>query len=211
MMGTREDLERYASELAGAIRGISFEILAEVADLLMACRERGGTIFVLGNGGSAATASHFACDLAKNTRGGGLDPFRAVALTDNVPLLTAWGNDTNYERVFAEQLHPLVRPDDVVVIISASGDSPNVLAAAEVARDVGATTVALTGRTGGLVGPMADVAVSVPSDSMDQVEDGHMMMCHSLCTAMRARMQVTLTGEPMPDWLTPLDKSRRRR
>jgi D-sedoheptulose 7-phosphate isomerase len=190
MMDTQADLERYASELSGAIRAISFETLAAVADLLLASRERGRTIFVLGNGGSAATASHIACDLAKNTRGGGLEPFRVVALTDNVPLLTAWGNDTCYDRVFAEQLLPLVRADDVVVIISASGNSPNVLAAAEVARDAGATIVALTGRSGGLVGSMADVLVQVPSDSIEQVEDGHMMMGHSLCVAMRARMSV---------------------
>jgi D-sedoheptulose 7-phosphate isomerase len=106
-----------------------------------------------------------------------------------VPLLTAWGNDAGYDQVFAEQLGPLARRGDMVVIISVGGISPNVLAAAEASREVGATTIALTGRTGGSLGQMADVAVRVPSDSMEQVEDGHLIIGHCLCVAMRARMK----------------------
>jgi D-sedoheptulose 7-phosphate isomerase len=125
-------LERYCLELAAVTVAMPFGEVARVADVLLDCHRCGGTIFVLGNGGSAATASHFACDLAKGARAGGLPPFRVVPLTDNVPLITAWANDTSYEQVFAEQLAALVRPDDVVVAISASGNSPNVLAAARV-------------------------------------------------------------------------------
>src|SRR4051794_6814222 len=101
-------------------------LVGSVAELLLACQERGGTVFVLGNGGSAATASHFVCDLTKGTRNNGLPTFRAIALTDNVPLVTAWANDTSYDRIFAEQLDALVQPDDLVIAISASGNSMNV-------------------------------------------------------------------------------------
>ena len=92
--------------------------LARAADLLLDCRDRGATVFMFGNGGSAATASHIACDLAKGTRTDGVAPFRVMALTDNVPLMTAWGNDTAYERIFAEKCPPLIRPGDVVVAVA---------------------------------------------------------------------------------------------
>ncbi len=95
-----------------------FDTLVSAAELLLDCYRRGSTVFVLGNGRSAATASHFACDLAKGTRTSGLPAFRVIPLSDNVPLLTAWANDTSYDRVFAEQLTTLARPADVVITIS---------------------------------------------------------------------------------------------
>ena len=134
----RNDIERYWHELGQVAHAMPFSLLESAAEVLLACYRRGGTVFVLGNGGSAATASHFVCDLAKGTRTDGFPAFRVVSLTDNVPLMTAWANDTSYDRVFAEQLAALVRPGDVVVAISASGNSPNVLAATRVARQVGA-------------------------------------------------------------------------
>src|ERR687885_1725045 len=141
----RDQLERYWKDLAAMARRMPMGALAEVAEVLLDCYQRGGTVFVLGNGGSAATASHFACDLGKGTRSPGAPPFRVVALTDNAALMTAWANDTSYDRVFAEQLVALVRPGDIVVAISASGESPNVLLAAQAANDAGALTIALTG------------------------------------------------------------------
>jgi D-sedoheptulose 7-phosphate isomerase len=163
--------------------------IASAASELLECQRRGGTIFVLGNGGSAATASHFACDLAKGTRSDGRPTFRVVALTDNVPLITAWGNDEGYERVFADQLAALVRPGDVVVAISASGNSPNVLMATQAARRGGATTIALTGGSGGKLAPLADVVVRVPGGSIEQVEDAHLIVAHSLCVGLRAELR----------------------
>jgi D-sedoheptulose 7-phosphate isomerase len=185
----KHDIERYWRELTTVARLMPFEALGAAADALLACRVRGGTVFVVGNGGSAATASHFACDLAKGTRVPGTRPFRVVSLADSVPLLTAWANDTSYARVFAEQLEPLVRPGDVVVAISASGNSPNVLAAAEVAREAGAITIALTGESGGRLRLLADVLVRVPADPIEQVEDAHLAVAHSVCVALRARLQ----------------------
>ncbi|HEY7060970.1 MAG TPA: SIS domain-containing protein [Chloroflexota bacterium] len=192
----RHDIERYWRDLAAVARLMPFEALADVADALLACCWRGGTIFVVGNGGSAATASHFVCDLAKGTRTPGLRPFRVVPLTDNVPLLTAWANDTSYDDVFAEQLAPLVRAGDLVVAISASGSSPNVLAAAAVARADGAVVVALTGETGGRLRPLADVLVRVPAESIEQVEDAHLAVAHSVCVALRARLQTEAAAPP---------------
>ncbi len=186
-----DDIQQYWNELARAMQGMPFELLAQVAEVLFACHQRRGTVFLLGNGGSAATASHFACDLAKGTRATGLHAFRVISLNDNMPLLTAWANDTSYERVFAEQLSTLVRPDDVVILISASGNSPNVLAAAEVATQVEATTIALTGGSGGQLALLADMAVCVPAQSIEQIEDAHLIVAHSLCVALRGRLCTT--------------------
>lgn len=194
----RDDIERYWQELMAVQQSMPYHMLAGVAEVLWSCYGRGGTIFVLGNGGSAATASHVACDLVKGTRIGGAPTFRVVALNDNVPLLTAWANDTSYARVFAEQLVALVRPGDVVLAISASGNSPNVLAAAEVARAAGATTVALTGQTGGKLWHLADLTVRVPLASIEQVEDAHLVIGHSLCVALRERLRAESVLDPQP-------------
>jgi D-sedoheptulose 7-phosphate isomerase len=142
----------------------------------------------LGNGGSAATASHFACDLAKGTQAVGLPAFRVVSLSDNVPLMTAWANDANYDHIFAEQLATLIRPAHIVIAISASGNSPNVLAAARVARQSGALTIALTGQDGGKLSRLVDLTIYVPAQSIEQVEDAHLVIAHSLCVVLRGRL-----------------------
>ena len=185
----RDNLEQYWRELAGMAQTMPFDALAQAADVLFDCYIRDGTIYVLGNGGSAATASHFACDLAKGTRTNGVPTFRVVALTDNAALMTAWANDTSYERIFAEQLAALVRPGDVVVAISASGASSNVLLAVEVAKQTDAVTVAMTGPAGGSLRNLADVAILTPEGSIEQVEDLHLAMAHSLCVALRERVR----------------------
>lgn len=185
----RSDIERYWQELRLAMQAMPFAALSRVGRALLECRERDGVIYVVGNGGSAATASHFACDLAKGARTEGVAPFRVVALTDNVPLLTAWANDVSYEQVFAQQLAPLIRAGDTLVAISASGSSPNVLAAARVALQRGAEVIALTGASGGKLYRLASLIVRVPAASIEQVEDAHMMVSHSLCVALRAQLR----------------------
>jgi D-sedoheptulose 7-phosphate isomerase len=164
-------------------------LVSRTAELLLECHRRGGIIFMLGNGGSAATASHFACDLAKGTCADGVAAFSVIPLTDNMPLVSAWANDVSYERVVAEQLAALVRPGDAVVLISGSGDSPNVVAAAKTAHSAGTLTVAWTGATGGKVARLAEVVVRVPSPAIEQVEDAHLMLAHSVCVALRARLR----------------------
>jgi D-sedoheptulose 7-phosphate isomerase len=190
----RNDIERYWHNLGQVARAMPFGLLESAAEMLLTCYRRGGTVFVLGNGGSAATASHFVCDLAKGTRTDGFPAFRVVSLTDNVPLMTAWANDTSYDRVFAEQLAALVRPGDVLVAISASGNSPNVLAATRVARQLGATTIALTGQSGGRLGRLAQLTIRVPARAIEQVEDAHLAIAHSLCVAIRARLRASASA-----------------
>ena len=184
-----DEIEHYWHELASTIQVMPFDMLAKAAELLLDCYRRGSTVFMLGNGGSAATASHFACDLAKGTQVIGLPAFRVISLCDNVPLMSAWANDTNYERIFAEQLATLIRPDDIVIAISASGNSPNILAAARMARQSNAITLALTGQDGGKLSRLADFTIYVPSQSIEQVEDAHLVIAHSLCVVLREHLR----------------------
>jgi D-sedoheptulose 7-phosphate isomerase len=184
-----DEIVHYWHELASIIQAMSFDTLSKAAELLLDCYRRGGTVFMLGNGGSAATASHFACDLAKGTQAAGLPAFRVVSLSDNVPLMTAWANDTNYERIFAEQLATLIHPADIVIAISASGNSPNILAAARLARQSDAMTLALTGQDGGKLSRLADFTIYVPSQSIEQVEDAHLVIAHSLCVVLREQLR----------------------
>jgi len=184
-----DEIVHYWHELASIMQAMPFDTLTKAAELLLDCYRRGSTVFMLGNGGSAATASHFACDLAKGTQAAGLPAFRVVSLSDNVPLMTAWANDTNYERIFAEQLVTLIRPADIVIAISASGNSPNILAAARMARQSDAITLALTGQDGGKLSRLADFTIYVPSQSIEQVEDAHLVIAHSLCVVLREHLR----------------------
>jgi D-sedoheptulose 7-phosphate isomerase len=189
----RAQIEGYWRELRLTMEAMPYAALSQVAEALLACRARGGSVFVVGNGGSAATASHFACDLAKGTQSAGAEPFRVIPLTDNMPLLTAWANDVSYEQVYAQQLATLVRPGDTLVAISASGSSPNILAAARMASQRGAEVIALTGASGGKLLRLASLTVRVPSPCIEQVEDAHLMIAHSLCVALRERMRLQAT------------------
>ncbi len=186
-----DEIEQYWRELASIMQAMSFDMLAKAAEMLLDCYRRGSTVFILGNGGSAATASHFACDLAKGTQVRGLPAFRVISLNDNVPLMSAWANDTNYERIFAEQLSTLVRADDLVITISASGNSPNILAAAKMARKADATVLALTGQDGGKLSRLADFTIYISSSSIEQVEDAHLVIAHSLCVVLREQLRTS--------------------
>ena len=185
-------IRHYWQTLGDTMRAMPFRQLERAANLLLDCHHRGATVFIAGNGGSASTASHFACDLAKGVRVEGLPGFRVIALTDNVPLMTAWANDTSYDRIFAEQLTPHVRSGDIFIAISASGNSPSILAAAAVARSAGATVIGLTGQSGGKLSRLSHLAIRVPADSaerIEQVEDAHLVIAHSLCVTLRARLR----------------------
>lgn len=192
-----DDVERYCRTMSEVLRQLPVTVVDHVGELLWECYRRGGTVFIAGNGGSASTASHFACDLVKGTRNDPLPRFRVVALTDNVPLITAWANDSSYDRIFAEQLSSLVRDGDLVILISASGNSPNILEAARAAGGAGAQTVALAGSDGGRVSGLADVTVCVPAETMEQVEDGHSVITHALCMGLRRRLQLQ-SERPVP-------------
>lgn len=184
-----DEIEHYWHGLASIMQAMPFDMLTKAAELLLNCYRRGSTVFIVGNGGSAATASHFACDLAKGTQVKGMPAFRVISLSDNVPLMSAWANDTNYDRIFAEQLSTLVRPEDIIIAISASGNSPNILAAARMAKKSGAITLALTGQDGGKLSQLADFIIYVPSKCIEQVEDAHLVIAHSLCVVLREQLR----------------------
>ena len=156
-------IDRYLTELESVVQRISRdEVLSVVSALLEAWSQR-RTIFLIGNGGSAATASHMMNDLNKFTIVEGLPRFRCVALTDNVPLMTALGNDIGYGEIFVEPLRNLLEDDDVLIAISASGNSPNIVKAVEYARGRGATVIGLCGQPGGKLAELVALQVIIPS------------------------------------------------
>ena len=178
----------YLADVRDLLERIPQASLNTLYGALLQAYDRDAQIFVVGNGGSAATATHFACDLSKNTRATGQRRVRALALTDNLACLTAWANDDGYNSVFAEQLAGLLRSGDLLVAISGSGASPNILEAVRCARAGGAATVALTGNDGGVLAPMVDHALIVPSACMPMIEDAHLAVCHALTAALRAHL-----------------------
>ncbi len=178
----------YFSTLSRTIGKLPLVALEEIAETILNAYYQGRMIFLFGNGGSAALASHLACDLGKGTINGHSRRLRVLALTDNVPLITAWANDSNYEDVFSQQLSNLVNRDDVVVAISGSGNSPNVLRALKVARAAGAVTVGLSGFQGGKMKELCDQCMIVPCDNMQIIEDLHLCAAHALFTTVRQRI-----------------------
>jgi D-sedoheptulose 7-phosphate isomerase len=167
------------------VQAISLPHLERVLRLLEEAYLNGCRIFIMGNGGSAATASHFALDLAKNTIVPGAPRLKAISLTDHVPLITAWSNDTAYEHIFAEQLANMIEPGDVAIGISASGNSPNVINALRLARQSRAATIGLLGARGGKIKEIVDAYVLVPGQNIEQEEDAHMILAHVITRHMR--------------------------
>ncbi|MGI9059428.1 MAG: D-sedoheptulose-7-phosphate isomerase [Ktedonobacteraceae bacterium] len=180
-----ESITRYFSELEQMLQAISLPNLEAVLQLLEDAYRNGHRIFIMGNGGSAATASHFALDLAKNTIMPGVPRLKAISLTDHVPLITAWSNDTAYEHIFAEQLANMIEPGDVAIGISASGNSPNVINALRMARGYHAATIGLLGAKGGKIKDMVDAYVLAPGQNIEQEEDAHMILAHVITRHMR--------------------------
>jgi len=189
--------EMYFAGVGSVLRRLPFVQIDLVTEALWQAYLEGRTVFVFGNGGSAALASHCACDLGKGTIVNGNRRFRVLALTDNVPLMTAWANDVHYDDIFAEQLAAFMHRGDIAIAISGSGNSPNVLKALRVARDGGATTIGLTGFQGGKMKALCDLCVVVPSDNMQVIEDLHVSVSHSVFSCLRSRM-LSATAQDLP-------------
>jgi D-sedoheptulose 7-phosphate isomerase len=183
------DVPSYLEELRGTIQKLPVRTINRLARAFLEAYDNGRTIFLFGNGGSAALASHMACDLGKGTAPTAGKRLRAVALTDNVALITAWANDSRYEDIFAEQLGNLLQPGDIAVGISASGNSPNILAALNAARRVGVITAGITGFQGGKMLSLCDICVVVPSDNMQIIEDLHLSIAHSVFRVVLHQIQ----------------------
>ncbi|MFN2196147.1 MAG: SIS domain-containing protein, partial [Anaerolineales bacterium] len=179
-----EQINRYINELRSTLDHLPVEMIDEVVNLLHNARLQNKQIFIMGNGGSASTATHFVCDLAKNTRRPGWPHFRTIGLTDNMAILTAYANDEGFENVFSEQLANMVKPDDIVIAISTSGNSRNVLKAIELANRMGASTVGFTGFDGGDLGKIVQYHVHIASNIIEQVEDLHLALEHMICRTL---------------------------
>jgi D-sedoheptulose 7-phosphate isomerase len=189
---------QYFQDYQDVVAQLPYLAIDEIVEELLRCYERGSAIFLFGNGGSASLASHFACDLGKGTvLGGDSIRFRVVALTDNLSLITAWANDSSYERIFAEQLQNLIRPRDVAFAISGSGSSANVLAGLQVARAAGGITMGLTGAQGAKMRALCDHCVVVPSSNMQIIEDFHLGVAHAVFTVIRCRIAGTLQSRSL--------------
>jgi D-sedoheptulose 7-phosphate isomerase len=172
--------QQYQRELHKALDTIDLDNVARAIEILTRARDEGRRIFVCGNGGSASTASHFATDLVKGASFGRTPRFRVMALTDSLPTITAYSNDVSYECVFVEQLKNFAEPGDVVVAISGSGNSLNVVRVVEYANSIGCRSIALTGRDGGQLGPLAELNIQIPQQHMGRIEDLHMVVLHMI-------------------------------
>ena len=175
-----ERIQNYISHLQDVLARLTLEDVRRSIDAVMEAYHAEKQIFVIGNGGSASTASHIACDLGKGTSVPGKPRFRVISLTDNVATMTAWSNDVAYEDVFIEQLKNLVNAGDLVIGISASGNSENVLRAMRYASDIGCKTIGWSGFGGGQLASICDVNVVVDSDRYGPVEDVHLILNHVL-------------------------------
>lgn len=171
----------YGAYLAELLAGLDYGEVGRMIDLFLDAREKGRRIFFIGNGGSAATASHFANDISIGTRVKE-KPFKAISLTDNVAILTAVGNDDGYEFIFTKQLQNLAEPSDLLVAISASGNSPNIIHAVKYAKELKMTTIGLTGFDGGILRDLSDIKIHVKTRKGEYgpVEDIHMFIDHLL-------------------------------
>lgn len=172
--------ERYKQELLAAVERIDLAKVNQAIEWFRQARAEGRQIFVCGNGGSAATASHFTCDIVKGASYGRGERFRIQALADSLPTLTAYSNDAGYHAVFVEPLRNFARAGDLVMAISGSGNSANVIRAVEYANSIGCRTLALTGRDGGKLGPLAALNIQVDVPHMGRIEDAHLIVCHMI-------------------------------
>ena len=171
----------YRENLLDTIQTIDEAKVSQAIELFRDARDHGKAIFVAGNGGSAATASHFVCDMMKGASVGRPSRFRIQALHDSMPTLTAYANDLHYQEAAVEQLKNFANSGDIYMAISGSGNSPNVIRAMEYATSVGCRTIALTGRDGGKLGAMAELNIQVPEQHMGRIEDAHHIICHMIC------------------------------
>jgi D-sedoheptulose 7-phosphate isomerase len=177
-------IDSYLGEVSKIIAELPSEVIDDLVQTIKAAYNEGRQVMICGNGGSAATASHLACDLQKGLGCLADRKFRVIALTDGMPLITAWANDTDYANVFAEQVETWANPGDVLIALSGSGNSPNVLKAVEAAKAKGVTTIGLTGMGGGKLAVLTDKPLVVESDNMQQIEDVHVVLSHLIFTCL---------------------------
>ncbi len=171
----------YKQRLMAALDTVDLDRVEQLIEVFRRARAEERQIFVFGNGGSAATANHFACDIVKGASYGRENRFRILSLSEQIPTMTAYSNDVGYESVFVEPLKNFARPGDLVMAISGSGNSENVIRAIDYAKSIGCYTVGLSGISGGRLRPSVDLSLHVSDDHMGRVEDAHFFICHMVC------------------------------
>lgn len=174
----------YFQRVADVLPHIPTEPVTQIIDILRDAQANGRRVFLFGNGGCSANASHIVTDLVKSVILPDRPRFKVFCLSDNTPMLTAYANDVSYDEIFAGPLAALAEPGDVAFALSGSGNSPNVLRALAVADEMGLTRIGLTGGSGGKLAPMCDVAVIVPSSLMQIIEEAHLVVLHAIFLAL---------------------------
>ena len=184
-----ELVKAYRGELVKLISEIDAQAFEEFMRILLEAYLHDRQVFVAGNGGSAATANHFVCDFGKNAVAGNKRRFRILSLSDSIEKMTALGNDLAFEEIFRQQLINLMRPQDVLILISASGSSPDLVRACEYAREMNAKIVALAGFDGGKIKGFADTALVAQSTSYERIEDIHLIITHMAVCYMKEHQE----------------------
>jgi len=193
-MKINEEIEEYLekqNDCVSNIRKNQIHIVEEIFECLIKCRESENRIFLIGNGGSASTASHFTSDLLKTAITKDTKRFKAYSLTDNMPVVLAWANDLSYDNIFQNQLENQIEKNDILISLSGSGNSINIIKANEYANKILAHTIAFTGNDGGKLAKIAKISLVIPSDDMLTIESMHLLICHLLITMIRKQ------GKPM--------------
>ncbi|MDO5309321.1 MAG: SIS domain-containing protein [Planctomycetia bacterium] len=188
-------LTQYAGQVAEDLMRSNFRTLAKIGEIILKTKETGARIYTAGNGGSAATASHMCNDLLKGARVCGREGYRAVCLNDSTPIVTCLANDFAYEDIYAIQLRSYANPGDVLIVFSGSGNSPNIVKGLQVAKEMGLTTIGFGGRDGGKMKDFCDEILIAPTNSMEQLEDMHMLYEHALVSLMQRVLPVNFDIE----------------
>ena len=183
-----EKIQEYLEQQIQSIGALkeSSTVLKEIFNIIKNARDGKNQVFVMGNGGSASTASHFVADLLKTSITNESNRFKAMSLSDNIPVLLAWSNDDSYENIFSNQLENFVQKNDVVIGISGSGNSKNVLNAIQLANEKQAITIGLSGKGGGKLSELAKINLTIQSDDMLTIETMHLLVCHLITTIIRS-------------------------
>jgi phosphoheptose isomerase len=181
-------IQSYLGDISSLMSKISESSIENVLNILYKAYQEDRQVFLFGNGGAAATSTHLACDLAKGATYPDKRRFKVLSLSENISILTAWANDTDYTNIFGEQLKNFVHHEDVVIGLSASGMSPNVINALKIANEMGAITILLSGYDGGKAANEAQHTLVVPTKNIQQIEDVHLIISHILYTCLRKKI-----------------------
>ncbi len=187
MLPIKESIVSHFQANVSCLENLShqFNLIKEVIEKLIYARDHENTIFVMGNGGSGSTASHFVSDLLKTAIINNTKRFKAISLVDNIPVNSAWSNDMSYDCIFSEQLQNFLKKDDLVICFSGSGNSPNIINAIKYGKKNGAVCIGITGMSGGKLSELSDYTLIAPSHDMLIIESMHLLICHCIINAIR--------------------------